>query len=145
VVEALGVGSEIREIRAGISGVVVDGLRIRGAGNWPAEDTLRADQVIIVPSLRSLFSRQYRIHSITVNNPYICVFRDRNGKVKVVPSLMHKDNDKKQDPSDTTATSVSIAERVIGRSQSLRDHGATSDKITLTRIQADMRIIVALR
>ncbi len=147
VVEALGEGSEIREIRAGISGVVVDGLRIRGAGNWPAEDTLRADQVIIVPSLWSLFSRQYRIHSITVNNPYICVFRDRNGKVKVVPSLMHKDNDKKQDPSDTTPPpQVSIGQIVLkDGSAEFYDAsmGQRPTKITLTRIQADIEDIVA--
>jgi hypothetical protein len=88
VVGALGPQSEIREIRVGLEGVVIEGLRIRGPEAWPAEDALRAERVVIVPSLRSLFSGPYRIRSVTVTNPYLSVMRTKGGKLLAVPSLM---------------------------------------------------------
>src|SRR5574341_1091564 len=63
VVEALGPGSDIAELRVGWSAVEVVGLRIKGPQGWPAPDTLRAERVEIVPSLRSLLSGQIRIGS----------------------------------------------------------------------------------
>ena len=53
VAEALGPGSELQDLRVGWSGVIVEGLRIKGPQGWPAADTLRAERVRIVPSLRS--------------------------------------------------------------------------------------------
>jgi Domain of Unknown Function (DUF748) len=90
VVEALGPGSEIKDIRMGWTGVHVEGLRIRAPSYWPSEDTLRAERVTLVPSLLSLLSGQYRIRSITIVDPYLSVFRTKDGKVLVVPSLVAK-------------------------------------------------------
>ena len=52
VVEALGPESEIKDIRVGWSSVDVWEVRIKGPRGWPAADTLRAERVVIVPSLR---------------------------------------------------------------------------------------------
>ncbi|MDD4858474.1 MAG: hypothetical protein PHD74_10295, partial [Candidatus Krumholzibacteria bacterium] len=71
VVEALGPNSEIRDIRLGWSSVNVEGLRIKGPSGWPAADALQAERVAVVPSLRGLFSRQYRVRSITIVKPYL--------------------------------------------------------------------------
>ena len=71
VVEALGPDSEITGIRVGWSSVEVEGLRIKGQKGWPAADELRAERVAVVPSLRSVPSGQYRVHSITIVKPYI--------------------------------------------------------------------------
>jgi hypothetical protein len=90
VVGALGPDSEIHDIRVGWTAVVIDGLRVKGSNSWPATDTVRADRVTIVPSFRSFFSGQYRIHSITVSNPYISLYRTKAGKLLMLPSLLSK-------------------------------------------------------
>jgi hypothetical protein len=91
VVHALGPESEIHDIRVGWDGVDILGLRIKGSSNWPAVDTIRADRVTIVPSLRSFFSGQYRINSLTVANLYLSLYRTKTGNVLAVPSLLSKD------------------------------------------------------
>src|SRR5512144_1329392 len=90
VVEALGPGSDITELRVGWSTVEVLGLRIRGSQGWPAPDALSAERVVIVPSLRSLLSDQIRIASITVTKPYLSMLRTRDGRLRVVPSLLER-------------------------------------------------------
>ena len=88
VVEALGPNSEIRDIRLGWSSVNVEGLRIKGPSGWPAADALQAERVAVVPSLRSLFSRQYRVRSITIVKPYLSALRTKEGKLLVLPGLL---------------------------------------------------------
>ncbi|MGD1048543.1 MAG: DUF748 domain-containing protein [Candidatus Krumholzibacteriaceae bacterium] len=88
VVEALGPNSEIRDIRLGWSSVNVEGLRIKGPGGWPADDALRAERVSVVPSLRSLLSRQYHVRSITIVKPYLSALRTKEGKFLVLPGLL---------------------------------------------------------
>ncbi len=88
VVEALGPGSEIKALTLGWSGVGVEGLRIRGRQGWPAVDTLRAERVVIVPSLRSLLLGQIQVGSITVTRPYLSILRTKDGKLQIVPSLL---------------------------------------------------------
>jgi hypothetical protein len=68
--------------------VNVDGLRIRGPKGWPAADALLAERVVIVPSLRSLFSPQFQVYSITIVRPYLSALRTTDGKLDVVPSLL---------------------------------------------------------
>lgn len=145
VVTALGDGSEIREIHAGLSGVEVVGLRIRGTGNWPAADTIRAGKVTIVPSLRSLFSRPYRIRSITIENPYLSVFRTKEGKVQVVPSLTHRKKEEDKAPSVTSSSPQLIIGRIQIRGGSAEFYDASvasrTVKVSLERIKADIEDI----
>jgi hypothetical protein len=147
VVETLGLNNEIREIRVAWSGVEVDGLRIKGTDNWPADDTLRADQVIIVPSLRSFFSGQYRISSITFKNPYVSVFRAKTGRVQVVPSLIHKENIQTQaSESAVRARQVSIGHIMLKNGTAEfydASVGTHMVKITFAQIQADIKDIIA--
>src|SRR5512132_2056076 len=64
VVKALGPDSEIKDIRVGWYSVDVGELRIKGPSGWPVADALRAERVVIVPSLRSVLSRQIGVWSI---------------------------------------------------------------------------------
>lgn len=75
-------------MKVGWSGVGVEGLRIKGRKGWPAADTLRAEQVWIVPRLWSIFSATVRLHSITVVRPYLSALRTKDGRLLVVPSLL---------------------------------------------------------
>ncbi len=88
VVAALGPDSEITKIRVGWSSVEVEGLRIKGQRGWPAADEVRAERVAVVPSLRSVLSGQYRVHSITIVKPYLSALRTKDGKLLVVSSLL---------------------------------------------------------
>lgn len=109
VVEALGPESEIKELKVGWSAVVVEGLRIKGRQGWPAADTLRAERVVIVPSLRSLLSETIQIGSITVIRPYLSALRTRDGKLQVVPSLLDRPAAKTTAPAGPPARSVAIS------------------------------------
>lgn len=109
VVEALGPGSEIRTIRVGWSVVEVVGLRIKGPQGWPAADTVRAERVVIVPSLRSLLSDQLRIGSITIVKPYLSMLRTREEKLRVVPSLLEGAPAKGKAAAGSSARRVAIS------------------------------------
>lgn len=90
IVAALGPQSTIAAIEVGLKGVDVRELSIKSPEDWPAPDTLRAREVSVVPSLRSLFSGPYRIHAITVSEPYLSVLRTHQGKLRIIPSLLEK-------------------------------------------------------
>ncbi len=86
VAEALGPESEIADIRVGWASVDVRDLRIKGPRGWPAADTLRAERVVIVPSLCSVLSRQIGVRSITIFKPYLSALRTQDGQ----PTLKNK-------------------------------------------------------
>jgi hypothetical protein len=90
VIEALGAGSEVADIRVGWSGVIVSGLRLKAPQGWPAADSLRADRVVIAPSLRGLLSGEVRIGSIAIAKPYLSALRARDGTFRVVPTLLER-------------------------------------------------------
>ncbi|MFQ5988607.1 MAG: DUF748 domain-containing protein [Candidatus Methylomirabilales bacterium] len=115
VVEALGPGSEIKELNVGWSGVEVEGLRIKGRPGWPAKDALRAERVVIVPSLLSLLSGKVRVGSITINRPYVSALRTRDGRLQIVPSLLTQRDTKSEAPGKAT-------------------NGASAPTVTLSRI-----------
>jgi hypothetical protein len=90
VVEALGPGSEIEDIQVGWSGVVVRGLRLKGPQGWPAQDALRTQQVTIVPSLLDLLAGEIRVRSVTIEKPYLSALRAKDGKFRIVPTLLER-------------------------------------------------------
>jgi uncharacterized protein involved in outer membrane biogenesis len=109
VVEALGPESEIKDIQLGWWAVEVHGLRIKGRQGWPAADTLRVERVVIVPSLRSLFSDTIRVGSITVVRPYLSALRTREGKLRVLPSLLEAPAPKGKAPAGPPAPTVAVS------------------------------------
>lgn len=90
VLAALGPGSEIASIRVDWSGVTVSGLRIQGPQGWPAAEALRTERVTIVPSVRGLLAGEVRIGSIRVVKPYVSALRTKDGKLRVVPTLLER-------------------------------------------------------
>ena len=93
VEEALGPAGEVSAIRVADGGVEIVGLRIRGEGaygDWPAEDQLRAERILVVPDLRSLLSSKVRINSITVEGGYLSLLRTHDGHLRLLPSLLER-------------------------------------------------------
>lgn len=96
VESALGPRAEIASIDVGLSGVTIQGLRLRGdPDRWPVSDELRAVRVRVVPDLASAFSAllgrsAWQLHSIRVDDAYLSVLRGRDGAVRVVPGLLDR-------------------------------------------------------
>src|SRR5215468_5020902 len=88
VVAAIGPGARIEALRVTARTVQVDGLVIPGGAGWPAPDALRAEQVVIEPSLRALATRRFEISSIEVKSGYLSALRTRDGRVRILPSLL---------------------------------------------------------
>lgn len=95
VEQALGPESEVREIAVGWSGVELQGIRIRAPKGWPAADTLRAERVVIRPDLLGLFSARLHVPHIKVEQAYVSAWRTRDGKIRLLPSLLEKRSQKK--------------------------------------------------
>jgi hypothetical protein len=89
VMDALGAGSNIAELRVNWFSLEVLGLSIEAPNNWPAARTLQAERVRIVPNLLSLLTKQIHISSIVVERPYLSVLRIP-GKLIMVPSLTER-------------------------------------------------------
>ena len=88
VVAALGPDSEIKDLRVGWFSLDVEELRIKAPSEWPAADALRAERLVIVPSLRSVLSRQIGVQSITIVRPYLSTLRSTDGPLQVIPGLL---------------------------------------------------------
>lgn len=146
VVNALGPDSEVQEIRVGLTSVDIEGLRIKGSNDWPATDTIRADRVTIVPSLRSLFSAQYRIHSITIANPYLSLYRTKAGKLLVLPSLLSKKTNPETPSTPAVAPHKVTIENIILKSGIVEFFDASVGrgplKIRMEKIQVTIADIV---
>jgi uncharacterized protein involved in outer membrane biogenesis len=93
IVEALGPGSRIAELKVNWFSIELLGLSIDGPRGWPAAHTLEAERVTIVPDLRSLLTDQIRIASIVVEKPYLSMLRTP-GKLIMVPSLTEREGSK---------------------------------------------------
>ena len=141
VVAALGPGSEIQDLRVGWSAVEVVGLRIPGPRGWPTADCFRAERVSITPSLRSLFAGNLQVGSIVAVKPYLSMLRTREGKLRVVPSLMERPAASGR-PAAAPARQVRIG-RVVLEDGVVELYDATIAepplKVRLEKIQASVR------
>lgn len=136
VEDALGQDSAVEDIRVTWSGVVVEGLRIKGARGWPAADCLRAQRILIVPDLRSLFSDQFRVSSIAIDQPYVSALRARDGQLQVVPGLIARSSAKKPARGSATAPAAVIIGRFVLRDGVVEFFDATVQQPPL-RIQLE--------
>jgi hypothetical protein len=111
IVEALGRGSRVSEIKINWFSIELLGLAIDAPKDWPAARTLEAERIIIVPDLRSLLTDQIRVASIVVEKPYLSMLR-RPGKLIMVPSLTEGEKSQKDVASrkgDARARGVTIS------------------------------------
>ena len=88
--QALGPESEVGEIVVGVSSIEIRGIRIAAPKGWPSPDALRAERVVIRPDLLGLFSSRIHVPNILVDKAYVSVLRGRDGKVRLLPSLLDK-------------------------------------------------------
>ena len=97
VEKALGPYGEIKEIRVGLTGLEIIGIRIRAPqvksnpdvkNAWPAEDQLRAERILVVPAIRDLLSARVVLHTLRIEGAYVSMLRAKDGRIHVLPSLL---------------------------------------------------------
>ncbi|MDR1889047.1 MAG: DUF748 domain-containing protein [Zoogloeaceae bacterium] len=93
IAAALGPKGEVQELNVGLTGVEIIGIRLPAekmgnkGGDWPVEDLLRAERIVVVPSLIDLLSARVVLKSIRIEGAYLSMLRSRDGRLRVVPSL----------------------------------------------------------
>lgn len=110
VVKALGPDSEVADIVVGWSEIEVQGLRIRAPKGWPAEDALHADSIVFKPDLLGLFSARLHVPRIVIDNAYVSAWRMRDGRLRLLPSLLEKPVVPDGSPSTAPAFSIGTIE-----------------------------------
>lgn len=108
VEQALGADSEVGDISVGLSSIEVRGVRIRAPQGWPAEDALRAERVIVTPDIAGLLSARAHVPRIVVEHAYVSVWRTRDGKLRLLPSLLEKPAQAGSPQSSSSALPVTI-------------------------------------
>lgn len=109
IVEALGPGSRLSELKVNWFSVELVELSIDGPKGWPAKRTLEAERVVVYPDLRSLLNDNIRISSIVIEKPYLSMLRTP-GKLTLVPSLTEPEPGQKKPRSNGNGSrSVTIA------------------------------------
>lgn len=107
VVVALGPGSRLTELKVNWFTIELLGVSIDGPKGWPAAHAFEAERVTIVPDLRTLFTDNIRIASITVEKPYLSILRNP-GKLVLVPSLTERE--KRTEEENARAVTISRIE-----------------------------------
>lgn len=147
VAEALGPRASVASIELGWTGVQVRGLVVRGApGRWPAEHELRADLVTIRPSLASLWRPGWRFSRIAVEGGYLALLRTRDGKLTVLPSLLHdkpaaragKGGGDATPPTSLRIDSLVLRDVALDVFDATVARGAAPHRLRLQRLRADV-------
>ncbi|MDR0735900.1 MAG: DUF748 domain-containing protein [Zoogloeaceae bacterium] len=109
VIAALGAEAEIRELKIGLTSVEVIGIRLpapktEGKAVWPAGDFLRAERLVITPSLASLLSGRIVLKNIRVEGAYLSLLRERDGRLRLLPTLTERTvTTRRPDPARSAA------------------------------------------
>jgi hypothetical protein len=146
VESALGPRASVGTLELGWRGVEIRDLRVRGDGKrWPAADELRADRVVVVPSLASLWSAfgrngTWHISQVRIDGAYLSLLRTRDDRLRLLPGLL----DLPPAPgggSSGVATRVRIGNvRLRDASIDLYDAGVRqpAHRVQLQRLSADV-------
>ena len=111
--QALGPTAQVSEMVVGLTAIELRGVRIRAPQGWPAADTLRAERVVVTPDLRGLLSAKVRVQTIVIESAYLSVLRTRDGRVRLVPSLLESGAAKAEKTGKKDAGGVPVSVNTI--------------------------------
>jgi Domain of Unknown Function (DUF748) len=123
LLQALGPRASVGAIELGLTGLTVRDLHVSAAPGWPADEELHAARVDVRPDLSSVFGAGWRVQRIEVEDARIVLLRTRDGKLRVLPSML----DASARPAPAAAASAPTASPRV-----LIDH------IVLKRVQVDL-------
>ena len=143
---ALGSRAALQSVSLGWTGVELRGLRVRAPpGRWPAQDELVAERVRVVPALSSLWRSGWRLASVSVEGASLSLLRTREGKLRVLPSLMEGERSGAgKAAGEPVATTLHIGElrlrdvAIDFHDASVRGSGGAPHRIRLDALHADI-------
>lgn len=109
VESALGPESEVGDISLGLFAVTVSDLRIKAPPGWPTDEVLHARRIVVAPDWTMLLTGRVGVRHIHAQGVQQAVLRDGSGRMRVLPSLLER----KQDKDDSPAPEVVIGETVL--------------------------------
>jgi hypothetical protein len=132
VLSALGPQSEVGDVHVGFGTVRIDALRVRAPPGWPADSSLKATSVTIVPDLRELLAGEIYVSSVTVEDGYIAAVRPAGGGgLQILPGVL--DRKHRGTPRAATATRAGApSARAAGDAARPRDAGDPHDRSART-------------
>lgn len=87
--QALGSGSRVAGLRVGLASIEITGLEVTAPDGWPTDTALRAERIVMVPSLRDLTSGHLLIDRITLQHAYISAIGPRqDGSLRILPGML---------------------------------------------------------
>jgi hypothetical protein len=87
IISVLGPLGSADSIDVGLTSVRLTNVRLKGPPGWPAPDSLRADQITIVPDVRELLQKRVHIRSAVVTGFDLSVVRKADGTLQLLPNL----------------------------------------------------------
>jgi len=87
IISVLGPLGSADSIDVGLTSVRLTNVRLKGPPGWPAPDSLRADQITIIPDVRELLQRRVHIRSAVVTGFVLSVVRNADGTLQLLPNL----------------------------------------------------------
>ncbi len=119
VLKALGPRSEVQELSVGLTGIEINGLRIRAKpvekneAAWPVDDELRAERIIVMPSMLDLMRWRVVLDSVRIDGAYVSVLRTKDGKVTALPGRLEPEPTVAAGGSNSPATPTTPATPVV--------------------------------
>jgi hypothetical protein len=125
----LGSNGTAQSIHVGLAEVVLENVVIGAPSGWPADDSFRAARIIAVPQWRDLFAQRTHLKSLTVQNFYISALRAAKGKIVVLPTLRHTDQNKPGETgSEEGANHTTLIDQFVFENGSLDFYDAVASK-----------------
>lgn len=106
---ALGPESTVADISLGLFSVTISDLRIKAPPGWPVAENLHAQRIVVAPDWFALLSGHIGVRYIHAYGVKQSLLRDGGGRMRVLPSLLER----KQDKDEKPAPEVLIGETVL--------------------------------
>ena len=90
LLQALGPRASIAAIELGWTGLTVRDLHVAAGPGWPAGEELFARTVHVSPDLASAFGGAWRVQRIEIEDARIVLLRTRDGRLRVLPSVLER-------------------------------------------------------
>ena len=91
VLQALGPESEVDDVQVGLHEVRLTNLRVKAPRGWPSETALKAEQVVLSPKLRHIFSDRIELTEVRFERAYVSALRPKGGGgLRILPSVTQR-------------------------------------------------------
>ncbi|AQG99681.1 hypothetical protein A9R05_13280 [Burkholderia sp. KK1] len=115
IIETLGPNGSVEEIDVGFGHVTLSRVRLRGPKDWPTNDAMRAERIVLDVDMQSLISRPIHLRSVSVDNYYLSIVRSADGRVRILPGLKETASEADARPGNTEREKHAQEEKLIDR------------------------------